>query len=323
MPKQDVAAALRKRTGSRAESIDPVDQAYDEMFGLAPNVLPNHMVESLLLDSLIPYAHHPFKPYSEDKLQTLAQSIKAQGLHQPIIVRPNGESNYEILAGHNRVEAFRLNGETHIPAIVTDADDNQAALIVTETNLRQRENLLPSEKAFAYRLQLESMNRQVGRPLTNCVQIGHNFDGKRSREVLADSSPDSNTQIQRYVRLTFLLPDLLQLVDDNKLAFIAAVELSYLDQTQQQFIYQYFFVEHRAKLNIETARYIRRVSDNSKGCNDIDDLDRIMKLKQAASKPKKKDLVIRKKTLAPYMDQIPKDTDLETLFAEFLQERFG
>ena len=159
-------------------------------------------------------------------MRLLCQSIEQQGLQQPIIVRPVTNDKYEILAGHNRVTAFRINGQGTIPAIVVEADDDQAAMIVTETNLRQLQKLLPSEKAFAYKLQLDAIKHQGKKRHENgndsssenglvaCVQIEHK---QKSRDLVAGNNDVDANEIRRYIRLTYLLPDLLHLVDEGGL----------------------------------------------------------------------------------------------------------
>jgi ParB family chromosome partitioning protein len=332
MPKADILAALGQRAAESGAGAarDEAEIAYDAMFGIAGK-RAGKAVSMLRLSELVPYSKHPFKPYTKGQMRSLCASIGQNGLQQPIIARPMANGKYEILAGHNRAEAFRIENRETIPAIVAEADDDQAALIVTETNLRQREKLLPSEKAFACKLQLEAMKHQGKKQIENLSKASNTngsvasaqIEQRLSRDQVAEFYDVGRNDIQRHVRLTFLLPALLQLVDESRLAFIAAVELSYLNQAQQQSVCRYFYAERRAKLNIETARYIRRASGDGKAFGDVDGLDRIMRLRQAASTPKKKNFVIRSKAIAPYAGRIPQGTDLEALFVEFLRERFG
>lgn len=175
----------------------------------------------------------PFKPYSSDKLEELAENIRKNGVIEAICVRPMPDGRFQIIAGHNRVAAAKLAGLTTIPAIVQQLDDDQAAILMVDSNLQHREKLLPSEKAFAYKLRLDAIKRAAGRPANNCGPLGHNLDGTKSRDQIAEESGESPRQIQRYIRLTYLIPPLLELVDSEKFAVRAAVEVSYLDEASQ------------------------------------------------------------------------------------------
>lgn len=171
----------------------------------------------------------PFKPYPPEKLNELAENIKANGVIEPICARPKTDGRFQIVAGHNRVAAAKLAGLPTIPALVKQMDDAEAAIRMVDSNLQHREKLLYSEKAFAYKTRLDAMKRQGQRPNSTSGPVGQ----KLSRDELADKSGESSRQIQRYIRLTFLHPTLLELVDDEKFAFRAAVEVSYLDLTAQ------------------------------------------------------------------------------------------
>ena len=180
------------------------------------------------------FPNHPFKVRQDDDMAEMVESIKKYGVLVPALVRPKEDGGYEMVAGHRRKFAASLAGVSEIPCIVRSLTDDEATIVMVDSNL-QREKILPSEKAFAYKMKLEAMKRQAGRPSKeNSVPLGQNFEGKTSRELLAAKSPDSNTQIQRYIRLTELIPPVLQMVDDGKIAFRPAVELSYLSKEQQQ-----------------------------------------------------------------------------------------
>lgn len=197
--------------------------------GLGNATAPGVIVQ-LPLNKLTACENQPFRPYSEDKMRLLVEDVRANGVLNPIIVRPKGEL-YEILAGHNRWNASRQAGLETIPAIIKVVDDDTATLIMVNTNLNQRDELLPSEKAWAYRMQLEAMKRQAGRPSKeNVSQIGTQ---KRSDQMLADQTGESRNQIQRFIRLTYLIPELLEMVDQNMLPMVSGVALSYLTAEQQ------------------------------------------------------------------------------------------
>ena len=183
------------------------------------------------------FPNHPFKVKQDEAMAEMVESVRKYGVLVPALVRPKADGGYEMVAGHRRKFAATLAELPEIPCIVRDLTDDEATIIMVDSNL-QRETILPSEKAFAYKMKLDAMKRQVGRPSKeNSVPVGQNFDGKTSRELLAAKSPDSNTQIQRYIRLTELIPSILQMVDDGKIAFRPAVELSYLSKEQQQSLY--------------------------------------------------------------------------------------
>ncbi len=190
-------------------------------------------VAELPLSELHPFRNHPFKVVDDEKMQDTAQSIREHGVLVPAIVRPREECGYEIVAGHRRHHASQIAGLDTMPAIVRDLDDDAATIIMVDSNL-QRETLLPSERAWAYKMKLDAMKRQAGRPSKeNCSQVGNNFSGQRSSELMAQQIGESKNQIFRFIRLTELIPPLLDMVDERKIAFNPAVELSYLKPEEQ------------------------------------------------------------------------------------------
>lgn len=183
------------------------------------------------------FPNHPFQVRQDDDMAEMVESIKKYGVLVPALVRPKEEGGYEMVAGHRRKFAAALAGIAEIPCIVRNLTDDEATIVMVDSNL-QREKILPSEKAFAYKMKLEAMKRQAGRPSKeNLRPLDTNLIGTRSDEQLAKNSPDSARQIQRYIRLTELIPPVLQMVDDGKIAFRPAVELSYLSKEQQKSLY--------------------------------------------------------------------------------------
>ncbi|WP_242943168.1 ParB/RepB/Spo0J family partition protein [Hydrogenoanaerobacterium saccharovorans] len=220
------------------------------------NASNGEQIISIKLSELLPFPNQPFRPYSDEKLWELAADIKQNGVLSPIIVRPFGNA-YQILAGHNRVNASKLAGLNEIPSIVKDVDDDAAKLILVNTNINQRDKLLPSEKAFAYKMQLDAMNRQGKRTdLTSC-QVGTKLAGSRSDVRLSECSTDSARTIQRYIRLTELIPELLEMVDNESLAFMVGVYLSYLSQEKQQLLYEYMDANELKKVSLAQAEVIK------------------------------------------------------------------
>ena len=184
------------------------------------------------VEKLRPFAGHPFKVKDDEAMMETADSIRQYGVLVPAIARPDPNGGYELVAGHRRHRASELAGKETMPVIVRDLDDDQATIIMVDSNL-QRESLLPSERAFAYKMKLEAMKRQAGRPSKeNCSQVGNDF-GKKSSEVLAEQVGQSKNQIFRYIRLTELIPELLDMVDEKKIAFNPAYELSFLKKEEQ------------------------------------------------------------------------------------------
>ena len=187
------------------------------------------------------FPNHPFKVRMDAAMQEMMESVKQYGVLVPALVRPKPEGGYEMVAGHRRKTAADLAGLAEIPCIVRQLTDDEATIIMVDSNL-QREQILPSEKAFAYKMKLDAMKRQAGRPRKdNSAPVGPNLIGTRSNLELAAESPDSKTQIQRYIRLTHLIPEILELVDNSvlkdpdmlQIALRPAVELSYLRKEEQ------------------------------------------------------------------------------------------
>lgn len=195
------------------------------------------VVLDLPLDQIGDFPNHPFKVRQDEAMMEMMESVQLHGVLVPGLVRQLADGSYQMVSGHRRKLTSRLAGLDTLPCIVRDLTDDEAIIVMVDSNL-QREKVLPSEKAFAYKMKLEAMRRQAGRPSKeNGVPVGHHFQQGKSRELLAANSPDSNTQIQRYIRLTYLLPEILAMVDDSKIAFRPAVELSYLAEKEQRILY--------------------------------------------------------------------------------------
>ena len=190
-------------------------------------------VQQIPIGELFPFKDHPFKVLDDESMQRTVESVEQYGVLSPLIVRPRPEGGYEIISGHRRQHAAQLAGLDTLPVIVRNMDDDAAVLLMVDSNL-QRETILPSERAFAYKMKLEAMKHQAGRPTQdNYSQVGNNF-GTLSSEEMAEELGTSKNQIFRYIRLTNLVPELLDMVDEKKISFNPAVELSYLDTNQQR-----------------------------------------------------------------------------------------
>ena len=181
---------------------------------------------------------YPFKVLDDEKMQDLVESVKINGVLTPVLLRMDENEEYEMVSGHRRMHAAQLAGLTTIPAIVRELSDDDAIVAMVDANI-QREELLPSEKAFAYKMKLEAMKRQGSRTDITSGQNDQKLKPVISRNILADQVGESSKQIQRYIRLTELIPELLDLVDNKKLQFTVAVDISYIDKEVQEWIYEY------------------------------------------------------------------------------------
>ena len=190
-------------------------------------------VQQIPIGELFPFKNHPFKVLDDESMQRTVESVEQYGVLSPLIARPRLEGGYEIISGHRRQHAAQLAGLDALPVIVRNMDDDAAVLLMVDSNL-QRENILPSERAFAYKMKLEALKNQGARSDLTCGQFGHKLIGAKARDIVADESGDNARNVQRFIRLTNLIPELLDMVDEKKIAFNPAVELSYLDESQQR-----------------------------------------------------------------------------------------
>ena len=190
-------------------------------------------VQQIPIGELFPFKNHPFKVLDDESMQRTVESVEQYGVLSPLIARPRPEGGYEIISGHRRQHAAQLAGLDTLPVIVRNMDDDAAVLLMVDSNL-QRENILPSERAFAYKMKLEALKNQGARSDLTCGQFGHKLIGAKARDIVADESGDNARNVQRFIRLTSLISELLDMVDEKKIAFNPAVELSYLDESQQR-----------------------------------------------------------------------------------------
>ena len=187
-------------------------------------------VQQIPIGELFPFKNHPFKVLDDESMQRTVESVEQYGVLSPLIARPRSEGGYEIISGHRRQHAAQLAGLDTLPVIVRNMDDDAAVLLMVDSNL-QRENILPSERAFAYKMKLEALKNQGARSDLTSAQIGPKLT---AAEKVAEEASDTKSQVKRFIRLTNLIPELLDMVDEKKIAFNPAVELSYLDEAQQR-----------------------------------------------------------------------------------------
>ena len=231
----------------------------------------------LPLSELHDFPNHPFKVRDDEAMQETAESIRQYGVLVPAIVRPREDGGYEIIAGHRRRHGSELAGLSAMPCIVRQMDDDTATILIVDSNI-QRENILPSERAQAYKMKLEAIKRQGTRHDLTSDQLGQKLSGKTSREVIAENSNDSPTQIQRYIRLTELSPELQQMVDEKKIGMTPAVEISYLKPEEQQMLLTAIDSE-QATPSLSQAQRMKKLSRDGK-LNDDTMLDIMMEQKK-------------------------------------------
>ena len=259
------------------------------------------VVVQIPLSELHPFPDHPFQVREDASMQETAESVKEYGVLVPALARPREDGGYELIAGHRRKHACELAGLTTMPVIVRDIDRDAATIIMVDSNL-QRENILPSERAQAYKMKLEAIRRKAGRPAKseeidtseNGGQNGHDLRGIKSRELLAENSDDSARTIQRYIRLTELSPELQQMVDEKKIGMTPAVEISYLKPEEQQMLLTAIDSE-QATPSLSQAQRMKMLSREGK-LNDDSMLDIMMEQK----KPEKNDITLSGEKLRKY-----------------------
>lgn len=215
------------------------------------------------INQITAFKDHPYKVVDDSKMQELVESIKQNGVLTPAIVRPMPGGKYEMISGHRRMHAAELAGLTAIPAIIREMDDDTATIVMVEANA-QREEVLPSEKAFAYKMKYDAMRRQAGRPGKNSPHDGTNF---RADEELAKMVGESKNQVYRYMRITELLPELLDMVDAGKLPMVPAVEITYLDKSVQKLIYKY--MQENGVLKSYQVTAVRKYVEDNDGITEL------------------------------------------------------
>ena len=270
-------------------------------------------VQEIPLGELHPFRNHPFKVKDDAAMQDTVESVREYGVLVPAIARPDPDGGYELIAGHRRHHASELAGKETMPVIVRDLDDDAATIIMVDSNL-QREELLPSERAFAYKMKLDAMKRQAGRHIKeNCSQLGNNFNGKRSSEIMAEQIGDSKKQIFRYIRLTELIPTLLDMVDEHKIAFNPAVELSYLKKEEQTLLLEAMDSE-QATPSLSQAQRLKKFSQQKMLSLDV--------MRAVMSEEKKTDLdrvTLKNETLRRYFPKSYTPKQMEDTIIKLLE----
>lgn len=235
--------------------------SYDDIFETDESRAESQLerVQNISISKLVPFKDHPFKVVDDEAMLRTTESIAQYGVLTPLIARPLEDGGYEIISGHRRAHAAEMAGLTEVPVLVRDMDDDAATVLMVDSNL-QRESILPSERAFAYKMKNDAMKRQAGRPTKeNCGQLDHNLTGRKTVEVLAEESGESVKQVQRFIRLTNLIPELLDMVDQKQISFNPAVELSYLAPEEQE-IFMQAMDEVQAAPSLSQAQRLKKLA---------------------------------------------------------------
>ena len=268
-------------------------------------------IREIPLDQLVPFKDHPFKVVDDESMMDTVQSIREHGILLPLIARPMPDGKYEIVSGHRRSHAGKLAGLETVPVIVRELDDDAAVILMVDSNL-QRENILPSERAFAFKMKLEAMKHQGQRLDLTCSQVGNKLQGKKSSEVLAEQIGQSKNQIFRFIRLTELLPELLDLVDERKLAFNSAVEVSYLNPEEQGWLAETIDSEQSTP-SLSQAQRLKRFSQDGKLTEDM-----VLAIMSEQKKPETERVVLQSRQISQYFSPSATPKEMETSILSML-----
>ena len=269
-------------------------------------------VQNIPLGELHPFRNHPFKVKDDAAMQDTVDSVREYGVLVPAIARPDPNGGYELIAGHRRHHASELAGKETMPVIVRDLDDDAATIIMVDSNL-QREELLPSERAFAYKMKLEAMKHQGERLDLTSAQVGRKLENRESREILAEQVGQSRNQISRFIRLTELIPTLLDMVDERKIAFNPAVELSYLKKEEQTLLLEAMDSE-QATPSLSQAQRLKKFSQQKMLSLDV--------MRAVMSEEKKTDLdrvTLKNETLRKYFPKSYTPKQMEDTIIKLLE----
>lgn len=266
-------------------------------------------IREIPLDQLIPFKDHPFKVIDDESMMDTVQSIREHGILLPLIARPMPDGKYEIVSGHRRSHAGKLAGLETVPVIVRELDDDAAVILMVDSNL-QRENILPSERAFAFKMKLEAMKHQGQRADLTSGQVGQKL--KWSVAMVANQSGDSIKQVQRYIRLTELLPELLDLVDERKLAFNSAVEVSYLNPEEQGWLAETIDSEQSTP-SLSQAQRLKRFSQDGKLTEDM-----VPAIMSEQKKPETERVVLQSRQISQYFSPSATPKEMETSILSML-----
>lgn len=272
-------------------------------------------ISQISTDQLHPFKNHPFLPYTEERMEEMVESVKEYGVMSPVIARPRKEGGYEIISGHNRVEACQRAGIENVPVIIREMDDDTAIILMVDSNLKQRDKLKPSEKAKAYQMKMEALRRQGRRTDLEETTTSRQVVGKLKRETanrVGEAAGDSGRQVQRFIRLNNLIPALQDAVDEGRLAFNPAVEVSYLDEADQEIV-QEIMDREEISPSLSQAQKLRKLSDAEK----IDD-DAIVSV-MTVEKPMYETITFRRSTVEKYFPAGTTGKEIEQTILRLLE----
>ena len=273
----------------------------------------NEQIQHLPLSSLVPFKDHPFRVVDDDRMMETVESVREYGVLVPIIARPIEDGLYEIVSGHRRKRACELAGIDEIPVIIRDLDDDEATIIMVDSNL-QRETILPSERAKAYQMKLEAIKHQGERRDLTSVQVGQKLEGQTAREVVAQDAGVSTIQVQRFIRLNSLEQPLMDKVDQGELAFTPAVELSYLKpEEQREFLEAMDYAQTTP--SVSQAQRIKKLSQQGQSS-----LEAMCEVMDEVKKPPDDKLVIKSDVLRKYFPKSYTPQQMEAVIMKLLEQ---
>jgi len=289
-------------------------RSIDDLFEPTDGSSDKPQLAELDVESLIPFKDHPFREYPEEKMQEMVESVTEHGILMPILVRPidSGEG-YENISGHNRVEACIRAGIKKIPATIREMDDDTATILMVDSNLRQRDKLLPSEKAKAYKMKLDAIKRQGARSDLTSGRVGLKFGDKQTRDIVGEEAGDSGKQVQRFIRLNSLSAPLLDYVDEGTLAFNPAVEVSYLDPADQQVVYE-IMERDQISPSLSQAQKLHKLAQIGKISEDA--IEAVM----TVEKPMYETITFRRNTVEKYFPAGTSGREIEKTIIRLLEE---
>ncbi len=281
----------------------------DSLFGIDQE--QTGQVLDVPIRELFPFQNHQFKVLDDEKMAQTVESVRENGILVPIMVRNRPEGGYEVISGHRRKHAAEIVGLETVPVIIRDLTDDEAVIAMVDANL-QREEILPSEKAFAFKMKLQAVSRVKGRPKKE-GQVVPNFQGMKSTEVVAEGTGESYKQIQRYIRLTELLPDLLEMVDNKKIKFNPAVELSYITPNEQYLLLE-VMKEDDVVPSLSQAQQIKKLSQEKRCTKEA--LHALL----AVASIKERNVVIKHEIIMQYFPAEASDAEIESLIVRLLDD---
>lgn len=286
----------------------------DELFGIGgeSGSHAREHIKDIEITELSPFKDHPFRVLDDEKMKETVESIRGYGVLNPIIVRPKQPHGYEIIAGHRRKRACEILGFDKIPCIIRELSDEEATIIMVDSNI-QRDELLPSEKAFAYKMKLEAVKKQGKRRDLTCCQIDNKLKGKKSSGVIAEEMGESQKQIYRYIRLTYLLKPLLDMVDDKRIPFNAGGELSYLQPGEQEMLLK-AIETYSVFPNLAQSAKMRKLSSEGR----LDETG--MELVLTGTKPQQASIKLHRKKLNDYFPENYSSEQIEEVIYELLRQ---